>query len=381
MPDAQTLSTTNERPLLFTPGPAGTEDSVKQAQVFPDISPRTEPFKSLLADILVGLTRIAGQPGVQDTVLVGGSGTAAVEAMLVTAGANDQHLLIIDNGAYGRRMADIAASNGLRHTVFRDDPCKPLDRDRLEQTLKDSPRSVDYIAVVHHETTTGLLNQLEPLHALAQRHGARLLVDAMSSFAALPIDMCALDIAYLAASANKNLGGMAGASFVIARRDELLAARQHPPRSFYLNLAAEHEYFEKHGQTRFTAPVQTLAALNQALRNYQREGRENRLRRYRNNWRLLLEETAKLGFRPLVEPEHQAGLMLSLEPPAGEAFRFEPLSAWFEQHGITIYPGKLPGINSLRLATIGTLGQDDIAIFLELLNQYCAATQENNRES
>lgn len=380
MPEVMIKTAEKEAPVLFTPGPAGTEDNVKRAQVVPDISPRSPEFEELMAETRMRLVRIAADPAGTEAILLSGSGMAAVEAMLGAAGRGGRHILVIDNGVYGKRMAEICELTDIRHTVFRSSPWKPVDIAALEKAIVQAPGPVDYIAVVHHETTTGLLNDLAPLSELASRHGIRLLVDAMSSFGALTLDMDADPIAYVAASANKNLGGMPGASFVLARIDEIEHAEKWRPRSFYLDLCAEYRAVRESRQARFTMPVQTLYALDQALDNFEREGRKNRLSRFRKSWKMLLDGMSRLGFEPLVDPGDQAGLLLAVRPPSGEAFSFERLQAFFYQHRITIYPGKLEGTEYLRLACIGTIEPQDAERFLSLLGQYCAtATTETGR--
>lgn len=365
------------RRILFTPGPAGTEERVKRALVVPDISPRTTEFQAVLGEISRSLTAIVADPASHDTVLLSGSGTAAVEAMLSSVGATGRRMLIIDNGAYGRRMVEIARAYRLDFETFVSDPCQPIDLERLETALQAKQGSFAWLAVVHHETTTGLLNDLAPLGRLAARHGARLLVDAMSSFAALPIDMKTTNIAFLASSSNKNLQGMPGVSFVVCERNELEALAHHRPRVFYLDLCAENAYFRAHGQTRFTAPVQTLYALREALVAFHEEGQAGRCNRYQTCSRTLLAGLERLGFRPLLRPEHQANLILSVIPPEGAAFEFDALEAYFQSHAITIYQGKLENVRYLRLATIGTIDLDDVNYFLELLQVYCAEVRKS----
>jgi phosphonopyruvate decarboxylase len=365
-----------ERRILFTPGPAGTEDRVKRAMMIPDISPRTAEFQTVLVEISRAITAIAADSDSHDTVLLSGSGTAAVEAMLSSVGAAGRRILIIDNGAYGHRMAEIARAHQLNFETFVSNPCRPIDLDQLNAALGADGEPFARLAVVHHETTTGLLNDLTPLGELAGRHGARLLVDAMSSFAALPIDMKAMNIAFLAASANKNLQGMPGVSFVVCERVELQALADHRPSGYYLDLYAENAYFRAHGQTRFTAPVQTLYALREALSSFRAEGQANRCNRYQTCSRTLLDGLERLGFISLVHPDHQAGLILSVVPPEGPAFDFQVMDAYFQSHGITIYQGKLEKVRYLRLATIGTIDMEDINYFLDLLEAYCAAVRE-----
>lgn len=206
-----------KRMILLNPGPATTTNSVKLAQIVPDICPREAEFGQLLENISTELTRLVADPRHYTTVLFGGSGTAAVESMISSIPDHDK-MVIINNGAYGKRMCEIAKTYGLNYSEFASPPCEAIDLNALEKFIKASSQPVSYLAVVHHETTTGLLNDIRAIGELCKRYRIDMIVDAMSSFAAIPIDMEKMNISFLASSSNKNLQGMAGVSFVIAEK-------------------------------------------------------------------------------------------------------------------------------------------------------------------
>lgn len=358
------------RRLLFTPGPATTTDNVKLALITEDMSPRDPRFVKTLSALRERITAIAGSPERYATVLLSSSGTGAVEAMLLAAARQPGKILIIDNGAYGQRMAEMARTFAIDHAVWTSAPTAPLDLQALRAYLAAQTESFAYLAVVHHETTTGLLNDIHALGDLASEHGTRLLVDAMSSFAALPTDMDAVHCDMLASSANKNLQGMAGAAFVIVRRalvDELMA---FPARAFYLDILAEFKAVEASGQGRFTLPVQILAALDRALSEFEEESRALRLQRYQAHWGVLYERLAALGFSFLLEPGIQSRLLLAVVEPQWPGFDFEELVGRLKRSGIDIYPGKLPNVRYFRLCTVGDLTPADIQFTLARIEEY-----------
>jgi len=363
---------TPHRAVLLTPGPATTSDTVKFAQVVPDICPRESEFGEVMQDITRRLSAIAGDPGSLRTVLFGGSGTAAVEAML-TSVPLDGPVVIVDNGAYGARMAQIAKSANLPAFVFSSSPVEAIDIDALERFA--AKHKARYLAVVHHETTTGLLNHLRPLGQLAGRLGMELLVDAMSSFAAVPIDMVADGAHYVCSSSNKNLQGMAGISFVICQAAALAHIDAARSRSYYLNLRAQHDFFEKSGQMRFTPPVQTIYALEQALTELEAETVAGRYARYSSIWRILDEGIRQCGLTRLVADENHGRLISAIEEPASPKFSFERLHEFMKEWNFTIYPGKLAGQTTFRISNIGDIYPEDMKTFVGLLTKFLAGSK------
>ena len=205
-----------KRNILLNPGPATTTDTVKFAQIVPDICPREKEFGLILQFVSSELTSLVADTEHYTTVLFGGSGTAAVESILSSV-MNDGVIVIINNGAYGKRMCEIADAYGLDFVEYVSPVDQPIQLDQLQLFIQKQPRPVSYLAVVHNETTTGLLNDIESIGAICKQNNMTMMVDAMSSFAAIPIDMSKMNISYLAASSNKNLQGMAGVSFVVAK--------------------------------------------------------------------------------------------------------------------------------------------------------------------
>ena len=356
------------RAVLLNPGPATTSDTVKWAQVVTDICPREKSFGQLMKDITVELTRFVADPQKYTTVLFGGSGTSVMESMLVSA-CRGGKVVIIDNGAYGRRLVQIAQAHGLDHLVYSSSPFEPVDLARLEAAI-DAAGGVTHLAVIHHETTTGLLNDLGPLGALTRKKGLIFLVDGISSYAGIPIDLEKDNVAFMTASSNKNIQGMAGVGFILCRRADLLALKGKKTGLFYLDLFAQWENFEKTGQTRFTPPVQTLYALWQAILETQAETVAGRFARYTRSWEVLHRGLARLDLQTLVAKEHQSHLITTIVEPTAPKYSFDAMHDFCFDRGYTIYPGKVGDKNTFRIANIGQIDERDIEAFLVVLGEY-----------
>jgi 2-aminoethylphosphonate-pyruvate transaminase len=375
-----------KRNILLNPGPATTTDTVKYAQVVPDICPREEEFGNVMQFISDELTRFVAAPEHYTTVLFGGSGTAAVEAILSSV-VGEQAVFIVNNGAYGKRMCQIAKAYGLNYIEYRSRPDEPLDLAAMEAMIQNSAHEISHLAVVHNETTTGLLNDIESIGRLCKKYQIQMIVDAMSSFAAIPIDMEAMNISYLAASSNKNLQGMAGVAFVVAKKDHLEMTKHLPPRNFYLHLYSQYKYFLETKQMRFTPPVQTLYALKQAIIETRLEGIEKRYERYTKSWEVLINGITRLGLTHLVKKEHHSRIITAIMEPNTPSYDFQEMHHYFYRHGYTIYPGKLDGQNTFRVANIGDITYKDMELFVNLLEQYlisigyCTERKEINGDS
>ena len=356
-----------KRNILLNPGPATTTDTVKISQVVPDICPREKEFGDVMKFVSDELTKIVGDVSEFSAILFGGSGTAAVESIITSVVPFDKTILILNNGAYGQRMIEMSKRFKIKHIEFKSSPIEPVDIKKLEEVLKYNS-NISHLAVIHNETTTGLLNNLDRLGKLSKKYTVDLIVDAMSSYAALPIDMKKQNISFLAASSNKNIQGMAGVGFVIANQQKLKNLKTIQPRSFYLSLFEQYENFIKSKQMRFTPPVQTLYALKQAIIELKSEGVKNRHIRYIKSWELLTKSLKNLGLSYLVEDENHSKIITSIEIP--DSIDFVNMHDYFYSKGFTIYPGKIEEFNTFRIANIGHIDSNDIRDFIKLLKMY-----------
>lgn len=356
------------REVLLNPGPATTTDSVKMAQVCADICPRELEFGHVMEWVVDELSAFVGKPGTVETVLFGGSGTAADEVMISSCVPDGAKLLIVDNGAYGSRFAKIASVYKLNFEVFKSSGFMPLDTAAVKAKLLEG--KFTHLAVVYHETTTGLLNPVPELGNFCRERGITTIVDAVSAFAAIPIDMDRDGIDFMASTSNKNIQGMAGVAFVFCRKEALDKTKDYPMRNFYLNLWDQYVYFRKTKQTRFTPPVQALYALRQAIIETKIETIEGRYARYCACWDELVKSVKKLGLKMLVPAEAQSKLITAIIDPESPKYKFDDLHDLAREHAFTIYPGKLSDANTFRIANIGDIQPEEMRAFTEVLESY-----------
>ena len=357
-----------KRNILLNPGPATTSDTVKRAMVVPDICPRETEFKKLMSDIRKQLVWIVKGGREYSCVLFAGSGTAGVEACINSVVPRGKKILIINNGAYGKRMVEIAQAYRIGYVEIRFQATQKPDVKKIEKILKVT-KNVSCVAMVHHETTTGILNPLEEIGWIAKRFKCELIVDAISSFAGIPMNIKNTKVDYLISSSNKCIQGMAGVVFVICKRSALMKTRHYKRRSYYLNLFDQYENFEKCEEMRFTPPVQVLYALKQAIKEYESEGGMNRYKRYTENWKTLREGLIKLGFELLLDESLESHILLTVKNPKDKNFSFKILHDLLYLKGFTIYPGKIYDQKTFRLANMGAINKDDMRAFLKALKR------------
>jgi 2-aminoethylphosphonate-pyruvate transaminase len=345
-------------PWLLTPGPLTTSATVKAA-MRRDWGSRDAAFIAMNARILTRLAALAGAADSHVAVPVQGSGTFAVEAMIGTLVPRAGKLLVLVNGAYGQRMVRIAHVMGRACAAIETDEATPVSARALTAALARDP-AITHVAVVHCETTSGILNPLEAVAGACAEAGRPLLVDAMSAFGALPLDAARLPAQAVAASANKCLEGVPGVGFVVAERAALAAARGNA-HSLSLDLEDQWRGLAANGQWRFTPPTHVLAAFDRALDEHAAEGGvAGRGARYRANHRILVDGMAELGFETLVPLPLQAPIIVTFRMPADPAFVFETFYDRLRARGFVIYPGKLTLADSFRIGCIGRLGETEM---------------------
>jgi 2-aminoethylphosphonate-pyruvate transaminase len=346
--------------LLFTPGPLSTSESVKQAMLR-DLGARDAEFLAAVREIRAKLLALASLDGAgYEAVLMQGSGTFAVESVIGSAIPPDGRLLVAANGAYGRRMAEIATRLRIDTVVLDFPENRPVEAAAVAAALAGRG-PFTHMGVIHCETTTGILNPVEAIGQAVHAAGAVYIVDAMSSFGGVPLDVTAAHIDYLVSSANKCIQGVPGFGFILARRECLLASEGWA-RSLSLDLVAQWRGLESAiGEFRFTPPVQTVLAFRRAIAELEAEGGiAARNARYRANHAALLEEMRASGIADYLRPEDQSPIITSFRYPAHPAFNFERFYSSLSERGLVIYPGKLSYEDTFRIGTIGHLFPDDI---------------------
>jgi 2-aminoethylphosphonate-pyruvate transaminase len=346
--------------VLFTPGPLTTSRTVRQAMLR-DLGSRDPEFIEVVRDVRRRLLEVAGvsQQAGWEAVPVQGSGTFGLEAVVGSALPRDGKLLVVVNGAYGRRLVQMARALRIEVVALEGPEDRAPEAEALERALAGDG-AVTHVAAVHCETTSGIVNPVEALGLVAARHGRPLLLDGMSSFGALPLDLEAAGVHFLVSSANKCIEGVPGFSFVLARRESLQRA-EGQARSLSLDLFAQWRGLEADGQFRFTPPTHALLAFRQALVELEDEGGPAaRGARYAANQRLLLEGMRRLGFEPWLPEALQGPIITSFRYLAHPRFAFEPFSRRLSERGYVIYPGKVSGADCFRLGSIGRIFPADV---------------------
>lgn len=358
--------------FLLTPGPLTTSLRVKQAML-KDWGSRDPAFIALNADIQKRLVAAATSSGTATSggaaasngddfvcVPVQGSGTFAIEATLGTLVPKDGHLLVLVNGAYGERMAKIMRYLDRKVTALTVSEDETHNLNEVQSTLAGDP-AISHVAAVHCETTSGVLNPIEKVAALVHGEGRALIVDAMSSFGALPLDAAALPCDAVVASSNKCLEGAPGMGYAIVRKS-VLANCEGNSHSLALDLFDQHKAMEGNGQWRFTPPTHVMAAFHQALIDHDAEGGvPGRHRRYKKNCEILISGMEKLGFKPLLPEASQAPIIVTFHMPCDPGFVFNDFYDRLAAMGYVIYPGKLTKAPSFRIGCIGQVMPDDMS--------------------
>lgn len=364
------LPTAGDKPL-FTPGPLTTSRTVKQAMLR-DLGSRDYEFIELVRWIRGRLLELGGvASGAYEAVLMQGSGTFGIEAVLSTVTPPDGKWLILVNGAYGRRMAHIAEVLGIQTQVLTyPENTTPAPADAASALAAD-PR-IRHVGVVHCETSTGIVADVAALGQVVHQAGRRFFVDAMSSFGAIPVNLAECHIDFLVSSANKCIEGVPGFSFVLARREALLEAEGYA-RSVSLDLLAQWRGLESNGQFRFTPPTHALLAFAQALQELDAEGGvPGRAARYRRNRDVLVAGMRRLGFQEYLAPEDQSYIITSFRYPEHPNFDFETFYRRLNDKGFVIYPGKVSDADCFRIGSIGRLFEADMHNLLRAIEETLA---------
>lgn len=364
-----------KRNILLNPGPSTTTDTVKMAQVVPDICPREKEFAGLMKQMREDLVRIVHGPLDEYTaILFCGSGTINIDICLNSLLDKDKKALIINNGAYSTRAAEVCEYYGLPHINLVLPVDDVPDMELVGRTLDDN-LDIGLVYITHNETGTGIGNPIREIGRMAHEHGAIFVTDTTSTYAMVPIDVKRDNIDFCMASAQKGIMGMTGLSFIVGRKDIIEKSKDYPKRSYYCNLYMQYDFFERTGEMHFTPPVQTIYAARQALDEYFAEGEEAKWARHTRVMNAIHDGLAALGFREAIRREIQVGLVASVIYPDDENWNFEKVHDYCYERGFTIYPGKITGANTFRLCALGAIDVSDIEDFFAVLKQ---ALEANN---
>lgn len=358
-----------KRNVLLNPGPSTTTDTVKMAQVVPDICPREQEFAQMMKGLRKDLLRIVhADPEKYTSVLFCGSGTINIDICINSLLPEGKTVLVVNNGAYSARAVEICQYYGIPHIDLSFPVDELPDLSAIEKILQDNP-DIALVHTTHNETGTGILNPIREIGALAHRYGAVFTVDTTSTLAMRPIHIEDDNIDFCMASAQKGLMAMTGLSFIIGNKALIEASKEYPRRSYYCNLYLQYEFFEKTGEMHFTPPVQTIYAMIQALKEYFAEGEEAKWARHTRVFNAIHEGLDNLGFRDVIKREWQSGLVVSVIYPDDENWSFEKIHDYCYERGFTIYPGKISATNTFRLCALGAIDEKDIKDFFVVLKE------------
>lgn len=359
-----------KRNVLLNPGPATTTDTVKWAQVVPDICPREKEFADIMKQIRLDLVKIVhGDPAEWDAVLYTGSGTLCEDVCVSSIVPDGKKVCILNNGSYGARMCDQARYYNIPLVEIVAPKHTRPDLSELEKILKED-KEIAAVGIVHHETTTGLLNDLPAIGKICHDNGVVLFADTVSSYAGIPINVNTDNVDFIMGTSNKCIQGMAGAAWVIGRKSEIEKTKNYTPRSYYTNLYRQYEYFQKTGEMHFTPPVQVIYCLEQAIKEYWEEGEQGRWDRYTKTWRAIEDGLHEMGFKTKIDPEVSGHLVVTVMYPDDPNFDFTAMHDYCYEKGFTIYPGKIAGEGCFRVCSLGAIDHNDIADFFVVLKQY-----------
>ena len=357
--------------VLFTPGPLTTSRTVKQAMLR-DLGSRDIEFISLIRNVRRRLVELGGaDPSRFTAIPMQGSGTFGLEAVLSSTIAGDGKILVAVNGAYGRRLVHIAQVLGIPVVSLEYPENEPVAPSDAAKAL-EKDHEVSHVAVVHCETTSGLMNPIREIGREVKKLNRTYIVDAMSSFGAVPIHLEDDSVDYLVSSANKCIEGVPGFSFVLARLSHLLKTEGYA-RSVSLNLLDQYRGLEKDGQFRFTPPTHAIVAFDQALRELDAEGGvEGRAARYRESHRILVSGMKEIGFKVYLRPERQGYIITSFYYPEHPKFRFDEFYRRLNERDYVIYPGKVGEADCFRIGSIGRIFPSDVRDLLSAVRNVLA---------
>lgn len=358
-----------KRNILLNPGPATTTDTVKMAQVVPDICPREKEFADIMKQLRHDLVRVAhGVEPKHTAVLFCGSGTINIDICLNSLLPAGKKVLVVDNGAYSTRAVEVCQYYGLPHIDLQ---CSLFAKPNLNeiQAVLEKNSDIAVVYTTHHETGTGLLNPIREIGLLAHKYGAIFIVDTTSSLGMVPFDIQEDNVDFCMASAQKGLMSMSGLSFIIGNREIVEKSKDYPKRSYYCNLFLQYDFFERTGEMHFTPPVQTAYALRRALKEYFEEGENAKFARHKRVNDAIHQGIEKLGLDYVIDRKDESGLVVSVKYPTIPEWDFNKIHDYCYERGFTIYPGKISTTNTFRLCSLGAIDTPDIENFFVVFEQ------------
>ncbi|MEE1248852.1 MAG: 2-aminoethylphosphonate--pyruvate transaminase [Lachnospiraceae bacterium] len=354
---------------LLTPGPLTTSDTVKK-EMLCDHCTWDDDYKQITQKIRKELLDLAHVSEEEYTVvLMQGSGTFGVESVVTSSVGADEKILVCSNGAYGERMAQIAAHAGKGVVIYREEFNKVPDAEKVKKLLEKDP-AITHVGIIHSETTSGILNDIKAVGKVVKEAGKTFIVDGMSSFGGVDIDVKGIGIDFIISSANKCVQGVPGFSYIICKR-EALKKCEGKCASLSLDLYDQWVTMEKDGKWRFTSPTHVVLAFAQALKELKEEGGITaREKRYRENNRRLIARMEKMGITPYIDSTHQGPIITTFFYPENSKFSFEEMYHYIKEHGYAIYPGKVTDADTFRIGSIGEIYPEDMDKVCDIMETF-----------
>ena len=354
---------------LLTPGPLTTSHSVKK-EMLVDHCTWDDDYKQITQKIRKELLKLAHVSEEEYTaVLMQGSGSFGVESVLTSVIGENDKLLIIANGAYGERMISICQHAKINYTVYQEVYDQVPSAEKTAEILAEDP-AITHVAMVHSETTSGILNDIASITKEVKAAGKTMIVDAMSSFAGVDIEVGDLGIDFMISSANKCIQGVPGFSFIICNRKKLMES-EGKARSLSLDLYDQWKTMEKDGKWRFTSPTHTVLAFAKALEELEEEGGiPARSKRYYDNNHLLIQKMKEMGIRSYIGGEYQGPIITTFFYPEQSSFSFPEMYEYVKSRGYAIYPGKVTDADTFRIGNIGEIYKEDIEKLCEIFKEF-----------
>lgn len=353
---------------LLTPGPLTTTEAVKEEMLF-DRCTWDDDYKSITQKIRKQLLEIGhASPENYTTVLMQGSGSFSVESVITTAISDKDKLLIVSNGAYGERIVEMSKYISINHVVYSL-PYDEMPNEEKITNILEEDKEISHIAMVHCETTTGVLNPIEMISKVAREYDKTLIIDAMSSFGGVEINIEQLGIDFLVSSANKCIQGVPGFGFVIVKTEKLIKCEGNS-RSLCLDLFEQWKVMNKDGKWRYTSPTHVVAAFSKAIDELIEEGGvSKRYARYKNNNMILRNRLKEIDINAYVQEENQSPIITTFLFPT-EDFNFGSFYEYMKEREFVIYPGKLTDVDTFRIGNIGEIYEEDINTLCNIIAEY-----------
>ena len=358
-----------KRNVLLNPGPATTTDTVKASLMAPDMCHREQDFVDVIEKLRKDLVTIAkGNDKEHVAVLFSGSGTINMDVMLNSLLPEGKKVLIINNGAYSSRAVDIAKFYNLQYIELKLDFSSGVDIKEVRKAFATN-QDIALVYTTHHETGSGILNDIRGIGKIAHENGAVFVADTTSSFALVPVNIVDDNVDFILASAQKGIAAMPGLSFIIGKRDIIEKSKDYPKRSYYCNLYRQYYYFEYNGEMQFTPPVQLVYAAAQGVKEYFLEGAENKYRRILRINNAIHDGLKRLGFQETIKREHQGPLVVSVLYPHDTNWDFKKVHDYCYQKGFILFPRPVGGVPAFRIGSLGAIDVKDIENFFIVLHE------------